>query len=220
MLSLNTKGDRGVRSLTKKPEPEVLRNNKAVWLFEYLCDKNNSTKKYRYRNKEIKKTLKEETFNKCVYCESKIGHNTPGDIEHKVPSSVDDTKHFDWDNLTIACTECNRRKNDYFDVLKPFLDPYVHGIEARVVHLGPVVNWAQGDVCAEISIRELELNGSRIELISRKIEAIDNLNNIVGRLNESDPLIKELMFRKISELKGMGAEYSGMLCSVCRNYGL
>jgi len=104
-----------MRTINKKPKPQVLVDNEDSWLTAFKSDRSNSTKKYRYRDKAIKKALIEETGYKCVYCESKIGHNTPGDIEHKIPSSKNIDLHFTWGNLTIACTECNRRKNYYYE---------------------------------------------------------------------------------------------------------
>jgi 5-methylcytosine-specific restriction endonuclease McrA len=113
-----------MRNLKKVPTPKILEDNVAAWLAEYLADKANPTKRYRYRNDDIKGALRDETGFKCIYCESKIGHNTPGDVEHKIPSSKVPEEHFTWTNLTIACTECNRRKNDYYETDEGFLDPY------------------------------------------------------------------------------------------------
>src|SRR5687768_6014392 len=104
-----------MRKLEKLPIPELLAANGTQWLEEYIKDPSSATTRYRYRAREIKDALREETGWKCVYCESKIGHNTPGDVEHKVPSRKNPALHFDWYNLTVACTECNRRKNDYFE---------------------------------------------------------------------------------------------------------
>jgi hypothetical protein len=84
-----------MRCITKLDEPEILKNNKQQWLQDYICDEDNSYKKYKYRHADIKQRLKDETGYKCVYCESKIGHNTPGDIEHKEPSSKFRDKHFE-----------------------------------------------------------------------------------------------------------------------------
>ncbi|WP_353254502.1 hypothetical protein [Salinisphaera sp. PC39] len=93
-----------MRNLDKLQEPAVLEEYSAQWLQDYVENPGSSNKKYKYRHPDIKKQLKDETGFKCVYCESKIGHNTPGDIEHKVPSSRDIELHFFWENLTIACT--------------------------------------------------------------------------------------------------------------------
>src|SRR4051794_22793171 len=124
-----------MRRVSKLPAPAILAENAATWLAEFCEDPNSGARRYRYRAPEIKAVLREETASKCVYCESKIGHNCPGDVEHKVPSSRCRDLHFEWSNLTIACTECNRRKNAYYDPILPFLDPYEDPVEDLLLHL-------------------------------------------------------------------------------------
>lgn len=211
-----------MRKLQKLAEPPLLAQKKQVWLEEFLNDPDNGTKRYRYRKPEIKTKLLEETFDKCVYCEVKIGHNAPGQVEHKVPTSLVPNEHFTWTNLTIACGECNRRKNDYFDALKPFLDPYSDDVEARVVHYGPTVGWLAGDAVAETCITILELEGdARRKLISRKIEKIGDINNTVARMvRDPDPEIRGLMKEKLMRAAQRDAEYSSMIRSVLRTAGL
>ncbi len=211
-----------MRSIAKMQIPEVLQNNAETWLAEWLADKDSSTKKYRYRHPDIKSRLKEESGYKCVYCESSIGHNTPGDIEHKVPSSKEETLHFEWSNLTIACTECNRRKNDYYEDGNEFIDPHNDPVEDMIEHLGPLVQWKTGNARAEITIRILQLNNSaRLELITRKIQSIGDYCSLVDRHSlESNPVLKELLRRDLLRRIEGGMEYSGMLAAVANNKGL
>lgn len=211
-----------MRSLAKLDEPEVLKNNHGNWLQEYNKEPQNSTKRYRYRHPEIKTTLKQETGNKCIYCESKIGHNTPGDIEHKVPSSKQRDLHFVWSNLTIACTECNRRKNNYYEVENEFLDPYSEIVEEVLEHHGPLVLWKNKNNRAEITVKTLKLNDhSRSELIIRKITSIDDFNNLLERyLSETNTPLKELLWRQILKKISKSSEYSGMLISVMKVKGM
>jgi hypothetical protein len=63
-----------MRQLQKLPKPAVLEQNEIPWLAAFVDDPDNPTKRYRYRHPEIKSTLRTETSDKCVYCESKIGH--------------------------------------------------------------------------------------------------------------------------------------------------
>lgn len=221
MLSWNTKGGQEVRAVTKLAEPKVLQDNREAWTAAYIAEPENNYRKYRYRDQEIKTCLVAETSNKCVYCESKIGHNTPGDVEHKTPSSLDITMHFVWINLTIACTECNRRKNDYFSELKPFLDPYIPNVEQRLVHHGPTVSWVPGDAVAEMTVKILQINDAkRGQLVARKAEHIDAINNAVARLHDGDPLVVELMKMRIADYKSPSSEFSGMAIAICQTYGL
>lgn len=202
-----------MRSLAKLPKPEVLAANEAIWLDEFLADPENSTKRYRYRHPQIKTTLRAETSNKCVYCESKLGHNTPGDVEHKVPSSKVPRRHFDWLNLTIACTECNRRKNSFYSDADGFLDPYTDAIEAHLEHHGPVVSWKQGDVRGEIFVSTLDLcSEQRTALIARKIEKLNQLVHLLERYAaETNDLLKGLLQRQVRDMASPASEYSAMI---------
>jgi len=67
-----------MRSLVKLQEPVVLEQNAKEWLQQYLNNRDSNYRKTKYRHEDIKDTLRRETVNKCAYCESKIGHNTPG----------------------------------------------------------------------------------------------------------------------------------------------
>lgn len=210
-----------MRNLQKLAEPDVLASNHAMWLSAYKADKTNSTKKYKYRHPDIKEVLKEETGFKCVYCESKIGHNTPGDIEHKIPSSKEEDLHFTWNNLTIACTECNRRKNDYYEIGNEFLDPYVDDVESLLEHHGPLVFWESSNARAETAIRILELNGNdRKQLIERKINKLEEFSNLIERFLSQTGVLKMLLWKQIQEMTGLHAEYSAMLLEVIEKKGI
>jgi hypothetical protein len=143
-------------------------------------------------------------------------------VEHKVPSSVDIDRHFEWNNLTIACTECNRRKNDYFDALKPFLDPNFDDVEARVLHYGPVVGWAQGDVPAEATVKTLQLQSEhRNVLLKRKIEKIAEVSDKVARLvREAGGPLEAIIRAELKAMTERSAEYSAMVSEMLRTAGV
>lgn len=212
-----------MRHIVKLEEPDVLSTNKDAWLAEYKADKTNPTKKFRYRHADIKRQLKTETGFKCIYCESKIGHNTPGDIEHIIPSSKNEDSHFTWENLSIACTECNRRKNAYYEEGEEFLNPYTdNDIETLLEHYGPIVNWRNGNPRAEITVRHLELNTqARTELIFRKIEKIEETNTLVERfIAESNPTLKKLQELQLQNMAEKKSEFSGMVKSLLTQKGM
>lgn len=211
-----------MRKLNKAPKPEVLEANEASWLDEFLADRQNKTKRYRYRDSTIKEALKQETSDKCVYCESKIGHNTPGDVEHKIPTSKDPSKHFTWENLTIACSECNRRKNNFYSEHEGFLDPYVDDVENILEHHGPIVGWRVGHVRGEITAKTLDLSSPvRTSLVARKIEKIIELQHLLERYNSEAPgMLKELLMRQLMTMANQSAEYSAMVASFLRAKGL
>jgi len=205
-----------MRRLSKLAEPELLRENKELWK-QKVAEVGSEYYRTKYREPVIKEVLVNETSNKCVYCESKIGHNSPGDVEHKIPVSVKEEYRFEWGNLTIACTECNRRKNDYYDEEKPFIDPYVDDVENILIHLGPLVMHKAGEETAEISLRVLELSyiEKRKDLIARKIEKLKSVINLMDKIKKvTNEHLKKMLISDLHEMGNVGSEYSAMVRTV------
>jgi 5-methylcytosine-specific restriction endonuclease McrA len=208
-----------VRNLKKGEPPSLLKEQADNWLKEFLTDQKNDTKRTRYRAPEIKEALTRETSWKCVYCESRIGHNTPGDIEHMVPSSKVAKLHFEWTNLTTACSECNRRKNNYYEKVAEFLNPYVDDVEALVEHHGPFVGYAPGSARAEITLRILQFERpERQVLVYQKLNHLEDLQHLLSRYeSEINPVLKELLRLELEERRSISAEYSAMSRSFLRD---
>lgn len=202
-------------SRTKADCPPILAQNAEVWRLELLEDPTSDTKRKRYRHADIKAVVRDETSNKCIYCESKVGHNTPGDIEHILPSSKVPEGRFDWENLTLACTECNRRKSNYYEVDCMFLNPYNETVEDLVIHAGPFVSWVTGNTRAEVTIRKLALNTSeRFQLICQKIEKLTAVDNLLERIaSETNPVLAAALEIELRDMQANSAEFSQMVRS-------
>ncbi len=198
---------------TKDACPAVLRENSAERHNAYIADPSSDSKKTRYRHPDIKTAIRNETSDKCVYCEAKVGHNTPGDIEHILPSSKRPELRFDWSNLTLACTECNRRKSDYYEEDCMFLNPYEEEVEDQLLHMGPVVIWLPGNPRAEVTVKKLELNtAARIELISQKVERLCAVDNLLERIrSEANPVLGAVLKKELELIQSNEAEYSQMV---------
>lgn len=202
-----------MRNVPKLPEPGILIEKKEEWK-SALSVNPSDTNKNHYRHREIKQTLLTETNDKCVYCESKIGHNCPGDIEHKIPKSIRQDLIFAWDNMTIACSECNTKKGEYYNPQCMFLDPNTDDVENLVQHVGPLVFNRPGDERSEVTVRILQLNSlkDRPKLIDRKMERIENIKNLLELIAKTKNLTLKSFYRKeLTEDCEISSEFSGMV---------
>jgi hypothetical protein len=202
-----------MRNIPKLAAPGLLAEKKAEWDAAVHANPSD-TNKNRYRHPDIKSRLLEETSGKCAYCESKIGHNCPGDTEHKAPKDKRLDLIFDWSNLTIACNECNRRKLDYYDEAYMFLDPNSDDVESMITHFGPFVFPVPGETRSELSVRLLELDryDGRPALVARKLELIENIRNLLERIaREPHPLLRQILSEDLEARCARAAEYSGMV---------
>lgn len=93
-----------------------------------------------YADKSVKNALISAHHGKCCYCESKITHDQPGDVEHFRPKGgFRQTSNnalsrpgyywlaYAWDNLFFSCEICNRHyKKNMFPLGNPHLRARSH----------------------------------------------------------------------------------------------
>ncbi len=82
-----------------------------------------------YGASQVREVLKGTQHNKCCYCENRT---SPGRIDHFRPKGrvrqhkAGEEIHpgyywlaYEWDNLVLACEDCNNKKSDYFPLKEP-----------------------------------------------------------------------------------------------------
>lgn len=124
-------------------EPASLTANKTKWLDDYLLAiknyqanpiiKNKRLKllaENKYRQQDVKTSLKEMFGGKCAYCESHLTHISYGHIEHFKPKSSYPKDCFNWKNLLLGCEICNgtQYKSTHFPLANedgPLVNPTV-----------------------------------------------------------------------------------------------
>jgi uncharacterized protein (TIGR02646 family) len=170
-----------VIKLTKILCPEILTKNRLAWTNELKAAiaAGSDQVKYKtskYNHPKIKEALKNETYKKCAYCESKLLHVTYGDIEHIIPKSLDPDLAFDWENLTLACDVCNTKKADIVGLIDPYRDDPAKEFDFK----GPMIFCKEGRPAAELTDLTLDLN--RGDLLERRRDRVKALNEFRTRL--------------------------------------
>ena len=200
--------------MRKGPEPAVLGQNCAQWTAEFCGLKSSGqtipdSVRYRYRNPAIKAAILLEAHGKCAYCESKIPHTSPGDIEHITPSSKCPEMAFMWVNLVLACSECNRRKLDYFNPAEPLIHPVDDDPAEHLKFLGALIFPALSSGKGFLTTRKLELN--RTALLERRKDRLDAMHTLLELWSTSTPEKKTLLAKQVLQEIQSDREYSATL---------
>lgn len=197
--------------LKKLPEPAIL-VSKQKELTELYVDSINKGEaipagiKKTYKLPAIKNILLQETFGKCAYCESKITHICPGDVEHFKPKRCFPELIFAWPNLTITCPKCNVKKGDYFSEKEPLINPFVDNPDKYIYALGAMLYPKHGSNKGIITIEILGLN--RAALLERRLERIEYLEKIVHLYHmTSDKTLKTLLKQQMMQEIELNKEY-------------
>ncbi|RYZ90008.1 MAG: hypothetical protein EOP04_05265 [Proteobacteria bacterium] len=156
-----------------------------------------------YNNDEIKNLLKQETNEKCAYCESKMLHVDYGDIEHIVPKGEDALLRYSYENLTLACGVCNTNKSTHLDVINPYeVDPTKH-----LFALGPMVLRRPHSDEGLLTEKRLRLN--RPALLLKRAERLESLASIGDSIAKtSKENIKKVLLEELSFQCADNTEYS------------
>ena len=189
--------------LQKGNKPELLEKKGAKWTQDLLAKINAGEEpteylQTRYRHKEIKDALIEETHGKCAYCESKVLHIAYGDVEHIVPKSLRRELTFEWANLTLACDVCNTNKGDFVGDHDRLIDPYVTDPVDHFNIFGPLI-WAKpGDGDGRITEIEIDLNrGPLVERRIERLKAVRELTDAIAAAN--DPAVEQTLRRDFEQ---------------------
>lgn len=172
-----------------------------------------SSVKKAYKNPEIKASVLVESHEKCAYCETKVTHQYPGDIEHIIPKKKFPRLTLTWSNLTFSCFKCNNSKRDYFGKHEEkLLNPFKDNINEHLIFIGPIIFNFGHSARGEITIKKLKLNRPR--LIERRTEKIFEIENIMNRIgSETNDALINLLKEEIEDYSLPEREYS--FCSYC-----
>ncbi len=110
-----------MRYIKRLPKPQILVDKESQWTSNFVASTNKRPDGSKYRHPEILSTLNAMSFHKCFYCEQKLKGAT-SEIDHFIEVEEKSELAFSWDNLYLACTNCNNKLTNRSIPVKDALD--------------------------------------------------------------------------------------------------
>jgi len=200
-----------MRKTEKIAKPPILVANDVQWTQELVAAEKGTSQfkeiESRYGHEEIRSTLREETYSKCVYCESYIDGVSFPHIEHILPKHSHTDLTFEWDNLTLACPACNTYKGIGEPTNNNFIHPYADAPEDRFHFIGSLIAPTGSDIAAKNMVNWLRLNRGGLV-----IDRADIVLRVIGIYLEAITLPlearREFIDLSIEPLKAPNARFS------------
>jgi len=164
--------------------PAALEKNRDTWtkkLLEFINNGQDVPKHIteQYKHQDIKDSLKNDSHEKCIYCETRVTPSYFGDVEHIKPKSRFPELTFDWNNLGFVCAQCNNRKSDKYDENILYINPYEEEPSDFLKALGAFIFHLPDNKRGEVTEYDLGLN--RAQLVESRMEKIDQLRSLIDR---------------------------------------
>jgi len=176
---------------------------------DYIDEKN------LYKVGSVQKKLKEIYHLKCAFCEKKL-LDAPKHIEHYRPKKYYYWLAYSWDNLLLACGECNSAKGDRFATKntpasyqnEPFEDIHHFGDHYDTIENPLIINPEKEDILTLMQYDKEANIFSTNERVSHTIENACKLNRLellekrMSILNDFSSEIEQhyLLFTKRGDL--------------------
>lgn len=160
-----------------------------------------------YKAPEVKALLREETFEKCAYCESKVLHIDFGDVEHIKPKDTFHELRYSYENLTLACGVCNNKKRNFYSEETPLLNPYIDDPKDHLMAIGPMVLRTPGSDRGLVTQKILDLN--RPSLVERRTERLEAIASMADQLAKTkSAAVREVLLGAMSDECSAKNEFS------------
>lgn len=208
--------------LTKQSCPNKLSKNYTTWtaqLMKVLEDgqKPKESLVSHYRDPEIKQAIKEDSFDKCIYCESKISHVYHGDVEHIKPKSKYPSETFSWTNLGYVCAKCNGAKGDKYDEELPYVNPYEEDPNNFFFFLGEMIFARKDNDRGKLTELDIEIN--RPGLLENRRARIKTVRALIDESQKlSNEALRQAVLNEVQKEIETDKEYSMCTAQFAEHY--
>ncbi|MFW3895964.1 HNH endonuclease [Pseudomonas bharatica] len=156
-----------------------------------------------------KEALRQASFDKCMYCESKVTHTYYGDVEHILPKAKNlfPELEFTWENLGFCCAKCNNAKSNKYNPNIAIINPYNEDPSEHLAAFGSLLLHIRGSERGEFTILVTDLN--RDSLKEQRAHHLNQVQNAVDKCYRThDPALRALLFEALWEEAAPDKQFS------------
>ena len=181
--------------LTRLPEPKILVQKKAEWLNKFLQSGYARPSNTTYGHTEIRRDLDTISHHKCFYCE-RLLRGVPKEIDHYIEITCDRTEAFKWENLFLACSNCNDKIPHNVIPVGDALNPFLHTneqIEEHVTFNSEVIRIKNDSLLGNRTIKKYRLDSDVLEFTRSKFlnKFYEDLLNIRDKCSQENRFMNE-----------------------------
>ncbi len=173
--------------LDRLSKPDILEAKQKEWTDKFIASGKSRPDFSKYGHSEISETLRSISFNKCYYCERKLT-DIHSEIDHyiEVSDTTGKALAFDWENLFLACQNCNNKfpnsKIPVNQALNPFYDSD-YEIESHLTFENEIITAQNNSEIGLRTIQKFKLDSDSLDKIRSK--HLLNFKDVLLKIREN-----------------------------------
>jgi len=168
-------------------KPNILARKEKEWTEKFIASGKKRPDNSKYGHPQIKESLSSMSYHKCFYCERKL-MGVPGEIDHYI--EVSDPKGrvlaFKWDNLYLACVNCNNKLPNSTIPVTEALDPCKNTndeIEEHLIFEAEIITARNNSETGLKTIRKFRLDTKLSDYL--RLKQLDRFKDILLKIREN-----------------------------------
>ncbi len=210
--------------ISRTSKPGILSNNEINWLRKFIESGKPRPHHSQYAHPDIKDALMAMSGCKCFYCETLL-KNSYKEVDHFIEVSIDKNLAFNWENLYLACENCNNKMSHNDIPVESVLDPCKSDDEEIEKHLqyeDEIIDHKVGSTIGELSIRKYKLDSELLD--NRRRVALTKFLNvlvtILGKMNNEQRDISDAEREILIQFSNRNKSYSFMFKFLLKKHGI
>jgi uncharacterized protein (TIGR02646 family) len=123
-----------MRYIKRLSKPEILEQKEQEWTDKFLKSGKDRPDNSKYGHDEIKSVLFAMSHHKCYYCEQVL-KGSKQEIDHFIEVKERKDLAYNWENLYLACENCNNKLPNRDIAVTDVLNPCIDSDEEITKHL-------------------------------------------------------------------------------------
>ncbi len=174
-----------MRYIDRLPKPAILLKKEKEWLSKFLNSDKKRPDSNKYAHKDIRQQLASMSYHKCFYCERKL-KNEPREVDHYIEVSEDRSLAFDWNNLYLACNNCNNKISNTTIPVADALNPCMHSdhdIESHITFEDEFITTKNNSTIGLKTIQKFRLDSELLD--KKRIDQIKQFQKVLIKIQSN-----------------------------------
>ena len=174
-----------MRYIERIAKPEILEQKADTWRDAFVGSDKKRPDNSKYAHRQIRDSLNAMSFRKCFYCERKL-KDIPEEIDHFIEVAERKDLAYEWQNLYLACDNCNNKLPNRTIPVTSALNPCHHpddDIQQHLTFEDEIIRAKNDSDLGRATIQKYKLDSDQLDLV--RLRAIQQFHKVLIRIQKN-----------------------------------
>ena len=189
-----------MRYIERLSKPSILEERADEWRSSFVDSDKKRPDHSKYAHRQVRDSLNAMSFRKCFYCERTL-KGIPQEVDHFVEVAERKDLAYEWDNLYLACDNCNNKQPNRSIPVNKVLDPCQHSDEEIQQHLtfeSEIIRSKHDSEMGRRTSQKYRLDTDQLDLL--RLREIKRFYEVLTRINKNIQVEKRGMSNQEREV--------------------